>query len=110
MSMSCPLDSRVVLNPDVLYSLDEGFKSSGYLTETLLDPELGHSYKSNQAAFNKAHNVNENMWTWFETPGNRLRLTRFGAAMNGVKNMAPIGAILEGSFRLRGFCIPPCQV
>ena len=104
------MNSRAVLDPDALYRLDEGFKSSAYLTETLLDPELGQSYKSNQAAFNKALNVKENMWTWFEAPGNRLRLVRFGAAMNGVKNIAPVKAILEGSFRLRGSCIPPCQV
>ena len=105
--MSRSSDSRTVLDPDVVYSLDEGFKTSSYLTETLLDPELGHSYESNKAAFNKAHNVKEGLWTWFEAPGNRLRLARFGAAMNGVKNMAPIEAILEGLFRLRG---PSCHV
>ena len=92
------------------YRLDEGFKSSSYLTETLLDPELGHAYESNKTAFNKAHNVKEDLWTWYEAPDNRLRLTRFGAAMNGVKNMAPVEAILEGSFRLRGSCTPQCHV
>ena len=100
--MSCSSYSRTVLDPDTVYSLDEGFKASSYLTETLLDPELGHSYESNKAAFNKACNVKENLWTWFEAPGNKLRLTRFGAAMSGVKNMAPVEAILEGSFRLHG--------
>src|SRR5882762_2535733 len=97
--MSCSFDSRTVLDPNVVYSLDEGFKSSSYLTETLLDPEFGHAYEPNKAAFNKAHNVKEEIWTWFEAPGNKLRLTRFGAAMNGLKNMAPVEAILEGLFR-----------
>jgi hypothetical protein len=78
------------------HNLDEGFKSSSYLTETLLDPELGHSYESNKAAFNKAHNTKEDLWSWFEAPGNRLRLARFGTAMDGVKNMTPPEVILEG--------------
>ncbi|KAI0266044.1 S-adenosyl-L-methionine-dependent methyltransferase, partial [Russula aff. rugulosa BPL654] len=78
------------------HELDEGFKTSSYLTETLLDPEFSHAYESNKTAFNKAFNVKEDVWTWFEAPENKLRLTRFGAAMNGLKNMTPVGAILEG--------------
>ena len=81
-------------------SLDVGFKSSTYLTETLLDPELGHAYESNKTAFNKAHNVEENKWSWLERPDNRLRLIRFGASMNGLKNSTPSIAILEGSVTL----------
>jgi hypothetical protein len=88
-----------------LHSLDEGFKSSSYLTETLLDPELGHAYEANKTAFNKAHNVKEEVWAWFEAPNNRLRLTRFGVGMNGIKNMTPPEAILEGSVTLCRFCI-----
>ena len=84
------------------YSLDEGFKSSGYLAETILDPELGHSSEANKTAFSKAHNTDDDMWSWLERPDNRLRLTRFGAAMDGVKNMS-VDAILEGSVNLRGF-------
>ena len=79
-----------------LYSLDMGFKSSSYLTETLLDPELGHAYESSKTAFNKAHNVEEEMWGWLERPDNRWRLARFGAAMNGLKNATPANAVLEG--------------
>ena len=84
-------------------SLDEGFKSSSYLTETLLDPELGHASEVNKTAFNKALNVDEDFWIWLESPDNRLRLARFGAAMNGLGNMAPKDAILEGSVMPRGF-------
>jgi len=84
-------------------SLDEGFKTSSYLTETLLDPELGHSNEANKTAFNKALSTKEDFWNWLEGPDNRLRLARFGAAMNGLKNMSPTDAILEGSATLRGF-------
>ena len=83
-----------------LYSLDECFKSSSYLTETLLDPELGHASESNNASFNKAHNVHEDFWGWLERPDNRLRFARFGAAMNGLKNVSATNAILEGSIML----------
>jgi hypothetical protein len=93
-----------------LYRLDEGFKTSSYLTETLLDPELGHAYESNKAAFNKAHNVEEDLWTWFEAPDNKLRLARFGAAMDGLKNMASPDTILGGSILLRGFCTSPSHL
>src|SRR6266849_2377826 len=99
MGMSCSSDSLTVLDLDAGYSLDEGFKASSCLTETLLDPEFGHAYEFNKTAFNKVHNVKEDFWTWLEAPGNRLRLTRFGAAMNGLKNMSPAEAILEGPFR-----------
>jgi hypothetical protein len=81
-------------------SLDEGFKSSSYLPETLLDPELGHAHETNKTAFSKARNVKEDMWSWFERPENRSRLTRFGAAMNGLRNATPADTILEGSVTL----------
>ena len=82
------------------YSLDESFKSSSYLTEFLLDPELGHAYEPNKAAFNNAHNAKEDMWSWLERPDKRLHLARFGAAMNGLKNASPLNSILEGSATL----------
>jgi len=83
--------------------LDEGFKASSYLTETLLDPELGHASEANKAAFNKALNTEEVMWSWLERPDNRLRLVRFGAAMTSVRNSTSSNAILEGSVILRVF-------
>ena len=101
--MICPSDSLTVLDLDGVYRLDESFKTSSYLTETLLDPEFGHAYESNKAAFNKAYNVKEDLWTWFEAPGNGWRVTRFGAAMNGVKNMNRPEAILEGLVGFRDF-------
>ena len=77
-------------------SLDEGFKSSSYLTETLLDPEFGHANEANKTAFSKAFNVDVDLWSWLELPDNRLRHVRFGAAMNGLKNMCCMDAILGG--------------
>ncbi|KAI0245830.1 S-adenosyl-L-methionine-dependent methyltransferase [Lactifluus subvellereus] len=76
--------------------LDEAFKSSAYLPETLLDPDFGHTSEANKTALNKAFNFEGDMWSWYETPENRLRLARFGAAMTGLKNMSSADAILEG--------------
>ncbi|KAH9024028.1 S-adenosyl-L-methionine-dependent methyltransferase [Lactarius deliciosus] len=76
--------------------LDEAFKSSSYLTETLLDPEFGHATEPTKAALNKAFGFEGDIWSWFERPNNRLRLARFGSAMSNVTNMTPEGAIFEG--------------
>jgi hypothetical protein len=83
-----------------LYSLDVGFKSSSYLTETLLDTGFGHAYEGNKTAFNKAYNVEEDSWSWFERPENRLHIIRFGSAMNGLKNASPADAVLKGAVTL----------
>ena len=82
-------------------SSDEGFKSASHLTEILLDPELGHAYEPNNTAFNRAHNTKEVMWSWLEHPDNKLHLVRFGAAMNGMKNIFPTNTILEGLVTFR---------
>ncbi|KAH8980527.1 S-adenosyl-L-methionine-dependent methyltransferase [Lactarius deliciosus] len=80
----------------ISHILDEAFKSSSYLTETLLDPEIGHATEPTKTALNKAFKFKGGMWSWFERPNNRLRLARFGSAMINVTNMTPEGAILEG--------------
>jgi hypothetical protein len=37
------------------YRLEEGFKGSSYLTETLLDLEPGHTFEPDKTALNKAN-------------------------------------------------------
>ncbi|KAF8256673.1 S-adenosyl-L-methionine-dependent methyltransferase [Lactarius quietus] len=76
--------------------LDEVFKTSSYLTETLLDPEFGHATEPTKTALNKAFGFEGDMWSWFEGLDNKLRLARFGAAMASVASMTPEDAILEG--------------
>ena len=80
---------------------DEAFKSAGHLPEFLLDPDLGHAYEPNKTAFNRAHDTKDVMWSWLEHPDNKSHLVRFGAAMNGLKNMVSENAILEGLVTLR---------
>jgi hypothetical protein len=103
---------ELLQHPDLMdrNSLDEGFKSSSYLTEALLDPEFGHAGEANKAAFNKAYNVERDFWHWLELPDNRLRLARFGASMDGLRNMSSAGAILEGSVIFARLCGPSSNV
>jgi len=92
-------------------SMDEPFKSASHLPEVLLDPELGHAYEPNKAAFNRSYNTKEDIWSWFEHPDNRSYLVRFGAAMNGLKNASPANAILEGLVTLCCIhCVSPSHL
>ena len=86
-----------------IHSLDDGFKGSSYLTETLLDPEFGYSNEPSKTAVTKALNIKGDFWSSLSGPDNRLRQARFGSAMNGLKNMSSAETILEGSVILRRF-------
>jgi len=77
-------------------SLDEGFKCSSYLTETLLDPKFAQATSSTETSMNKTFSYEGDMWSWFELPDNSSRLARFGDAMANVTNMTPPDAILYG--------------
>jgi hypothetical protein len=83
------------------YSLDDGLKNSSYLPETLLDPKFGHAFGSDQTANNIAFNHEGDYWSWLESPSNKFRLTRFGSAMNGAKNLTSAGTVLNGSITMR---------
>ena len=91
------------------YSLDIGFKNSSYLTETLLDPEFGHACKPNKTAFNKAYNVNEDLWSWFERLDNRLNLVRFGEVQEidrrRTYQYGAWRAVIHTLFARKGVCI-----
>src|SRR6267142_7000790 len=89
-----PLDLLHYSNSDVFLWPGRGL----HLTETLLDPEFGHANEANKSAFSKAFNVEVDLWSWLERPDNRSRLARFGAAMNGLKNMCFRDAILVSVF------------
>ncbi|KAI9441018.1 S-adenosyl-L-methionine-dependent methyltransferase [Lactarius indigo] len=78
------------------FSLDVTFKSSSYLAETLLDPEIGLSTEPTKTALNKAFGIEGDMWSWLDGPDNRLRLASFGALMTGYKNISPEAVLLNG--------------
>ncbi|TFY69030.1 hypothetical protein EVG20_g3320 [Dentipellis fragilis] len=75
---------------------DEAFKASAYLSDVMTDPATSHNYEANKTAHSKAFNTNLDMFSWFETPGNEYRGTRFGHGMNGSRASMPANAIVEG--------------
>jgi hypothetical protein len=67
---------------DGLFSTDELFKSSAFLTDAFLfDPSLKHSQLLSAAPFNLAFNTKRQFFNWLEEDSNQLRLKRFGRAM-----------------------------
>ncbi|KAH9054228.1 S-adenosyl-L-methionine-dependent methyltransferase [Lactarius vividus] len=76
--------------------LDDAFKSSSYLTETLLDPEFGHAIEPTKTALNKTFGFEGDLWDWIESRDNKLRHARYGDAMINMTNMTPEDTILEG--------------
>ncbi|KIY52438.1 S-adenosyl-L-methionine-dependent methyltransferase [Fistulina hepatica ATCC 64428] len=74
---------------------DEMFKCSAYLTDVWLDPELG-SRDSTVPPHSLAFNTKKTAFEWYEEPGNKGRLIRFGVAMQGSKSAESPTAILKG--------------
>ncbi|KAF9264075.1 O-methyltransferase [Marasmius fiardii PR-910] len=64
---------------------DEMFKGAAYLTETLLDPQVGHSDAQADTSIARAFGIqNKSVWEWYEEPGNEFRLRRFAAGAGGI--------------------------
>ncbi|KAA1468517.1 O-methyltransferase [Dentipellis sp. KUC8613] len=75
---------------------DESFKASAYLADVVLEPMSSRSNDSNMTALNRAFKTDLDSFSWFETPGNEFRMSRFTHAMNGSRALLPPNAILEG--------------
>ncbi|KAJ7909834.1 O-methyltransferase [Mycena leptocephala] len=69
---------------------EEAFKASSYMTDTIVDPA------GPATAHMRAFRTNENMFQWFENPANKLRLLRFGMAMQGSAAEEPEDTIFRG--------------
>jgi hypothetical protein len=75
---------------------DEVFKGAAYFTETLLEPSTSHSFLPTQSAFNKAFDVDVDVFEWYERPGNEMRFQRFSMAMMATRGLSPPDTILKG--------------
>lgn len=82
-------------------TLDEYFKASSYLTETMLDPATASSDSTTQAAMNIALKFDDDYWTFIDRPEQAYRLRRFGVAMQGARVMMPEIHIVDGKHRPR---------
>ncbi|KAJ7289387.1 O-methyltransferase [Mycena rebaudengoi] len=70
---------------------NEGFKSSAYITDALLE-----SKEQLKVPFNRAFGTEETIFGWLERPENKDRLTTFSVAMQGTMKVEPPDAIFEG--------------
>ncbi|KAK0443062.1 O-methyltransferase-domain-containing protein, partial [Desarmillaria tabescens] len=81
---------------------DEVFKSSGYLTEVLLDKRLCHSDDHKDCPFSYVFKTDKQMFDRYEEPGNEFRLKRFASAMEGAAKLDPPNAILADKHTMNG--------
>ncbi|KAI5123841.1 hypothetical protein M0805_009133 [Coniferiporia weirii] len=72
------------------------FKSSAYLTDSLMDPEYVDSFEVDKTAFNVAFGTDLPIWAWFEKPENKHHLQIFSLAMEGGTKLIPQDAVLKG--------------
>ncbi|KAG6887847.1 hypothetical protein C0995_012237 [Termitomyces sp. Mi166 len=78
---------------DIIDHLDESFKASAYAWETLSDPAVVNSSGRTVSPFSRAFNTKETYWDVIAREEFRSR--RFNIAMQGVKVMQPVDAILK---------------
>ncbi|KAJ7479885.1 O-methyltransferase [Mycena latifolia] len=75
---------------------DEGFKSSAYMTDALLDPSTAFSQEPTATPFSRAFSTDAPVFAWFERPENKERLVRFGVGQAGSTKIDPPESILLG--------------
>jgi hypothetical protein len=77
--------------------LDENFKASAYLWETVSDPKTAKSGEPNEAPFSRAIGNGKTFWQWLEQPKNAFIQHRFDIAMSGIQALTSNAVILSGS-------------
>ncbi|KAJ6478129.1 O-methyltransferase [Mycena vitilis] len=83
--------------PALLFeSTDEGFKSSAYMTDALVDPATAFSQSPTATPFSRAFSTDAHIFAWFESPENGERLVRFGIGQAGSTKIDPPDSILLG--------------
>ncbi|KAJ7648737.1 O-methyltransferase [Mycena polygramma] len=75
---------------------DEGFKSSAYMADTLVDPATAFSQAPTATLFSRAFSTDMPIFAWFESPENKERLVRFGIGQAGSNKIDPPESILLG--------------
>ncbi|KAJ7815989.1 O-methyltransferase [Mycena olivaceomarginata] len=75
---------------------DEGFKSSAYMTDALLDPATASSQEPTVTPFSRTFSTDAPLFAWYESPENKDRLARFGIGQARTTKLYPPDAILLG--------------
>lgn len=75
---------------------DECIKGTSYMYEVLSDPSTALSGDGKDSALCRAFNTEETIWDFFDTPAQKDRRHRFGAAMKGVATFQPMEVTIKG--------------
>ena len=75
------------------------------LPAVMADPKLRLSEEPTEAPLNYAFKTNMTAFEWFDQPEQQYRRRRFGVAMQGIANMFPQEAILNGKLYYYGLKI-----
>lgn len=78
------------------YSTDVDYKGAGCILEHLTNPGSAFEDDPKYSPMMSAFGEEKGLWEWLEQPSNKMRLHRFGVAMDGINNMQPPDAILDG--------------
>ncbi len=79
-----------------IISLDEIFKSSAYLWETVSDPKTGNSGEPGDAPISKALSKGKGFFDYLAQPDQVLRQKRFDMAMRAGHAMLCSATVLQG--------------
>ncbi|KAJ7342673.1 O-methyltransferase [Mycena albidolilacea] len=67
---------------------DEGFKSSAYMTDALLDPATASSQEPTATPFSHDFSTDAPLFAWYEIPENKDRLARLASGRPGLRSSA----------------------
>ncbi|KAA1478076.1 S-adenosyl-L-methionine-dependent methyltransferase [Dentipellis sp. KUC8613] len=87
--------ARVGLPSHLGHHLDEAFKASAYVWETLSDPQTGHSGEPTATPFRRAFGTKDTVWQFFARPEEKYRQRRFDAGMQSIQALQPAEAIFD---------------
>ncbi|KAF9458941.1 S-adenosyl-L-methionine-dependent methyltransferase [Collybia nuda] len=96
--LSMELLSSNPLSSLAMHFADENNKSAATLTETLSDPDWGHSCAPEHTAFNKWSKYPASLFSWYEgaTPEGAKQGARFGVGMLGWGKSVEASSVITG--------------
>jgi len=78
--------------------LDDAFKASAYLWETVSDPKTAKSGEATETAFSRAVGNGRAYWDFIGQPENAYKQRRFDIGMRGTQMFATAAPIIAGEY------------
>ncbi|KAJ7342677.1 hypothetical protein DFH08DRAFT_811747 [Mycena albidolilacea] len=80
----------------------EGFKSSVYMTDALLDSATAFSRDPTATCFSRSFSTEAQIFGWFESPENKERLARFGIGQVGTTKLESNRCVCRTRYPMAG--------